>query len=146
MSWGWKIVVMYTLFVVMTLSMVFYFMRQDVDLVAQDYYRQEIEYQDQIDKIENAKSLKEPVDLEYLTNQNLIKLQFPSSHLQEGIDGTIQLYRPSNAKEDKLVKVKPMADGQQLINVKDLSVGLWKVKISWSAGGMEYYDEHAVTL
>lgn len=146
MNWGWKIVVLYTLFVIMTLSMVFYFMRQDVDLVAKDYYRQEIEYQDQIDKIENARSLKEPVDLEYVANQNLIKLKFPAAHLREGIDGTIHLYRPSNAKEDKLVQVKPMADGQQLINVGDLRDGFWKVKISWSAGGTDYYDEHAVTL
>ena len=73
MSWGWKIVVLYGLFVMMTLSMVFYFMGHDVDLVAKDYYRQEIEYQDQIDKIENARSLKEPIDLEYLMEQSIIK-------------------------------------------------------------------------
>ncbi|MCK5210529.1 MAG: FixH family protein, partial [Cyclobacteriaceae bacterium] len=38
MNWGWKIVVLYSAFVIMTLSMVFFFMRQKVDLVADDYY------------------------------------------------------------------------------------------------------------
>ena len=36
MNWAWKIVVVYSAFVVMTLSMAFFFMRQKVDLVADD--------------------------------------------------------------------------------------------------------------
>jgi hypothetical protein len=130
----------------MTLSMVFYFMQQDVDLVAKDYYRQEIQYQDQIDKITNARSLKEPVNFEYLAQENMIKIHFPSAHVQGGISGTIELYRPSNANEDRLVQVKPSSDGKQLIKVGDLSLGFWKIKISWSSGGKDYYDEHIVTL
>jgi hypothetical protein len=45
-------------FVVMTLAMVVYFMGHKVDLVAEDYYKQEIEYQDQIDKIANTQALQ----------------------------------------------------------------------------------------
>ena len=75
MNWGWKIVVVYSGFVVMTLGMVFYFMGHKVDLVAKDYYKQEIEYQDQIDKITNAKSLDEPIGFEYTAAEKKIKLQ-----------------------------------------------------------------------
>ena len=101
MNWGWRIVVLYSAFVLMTLFMVVFFMRQKVDLVAKDYYRQEIEYQEQIDKISNTNSLKEPLDVLYSSKNRTISVQFPSEHAAQGIEGKIHLYRPANADEDK---------------------------------------------
>lgn len=146
MSWGWKIAVLYGLFVAMTLSMVFYFARQDVDLVATDYYKQEIEYQDQIDKINNARALKEAIEFQYLNELRKVKLTFPKAHVKSGISGKIQFYRPSNADEDREYDIQPIPNGDQLIGVGSLKKGFWKIKIHWSAGGKEFYDEKVVTL
>jgi len=146
MSWGWKIVMLYSAFVIMTLAMVFYFMGQKVDLVAEDYYKQEIEYQDQIDKITNARALKEPVEFEYSIENRSIVLNFPASHIVQGIEGKIQLYRPANSEEDKEYAIRPEDTGVQTIAVGSLSKGLWKIKISWSSAGIEFYDEKVITL
>lgn len=146
MNWGWKIVVVYALFVIMTLAMVFYFMRQKVDLVAEDYYKQEIEYQGQIDKITNARLLKEPVGFQYLIDDRSIQLTFPKTHIEHGIKGQVQLYRPSDANEDKKIIIKPGEDGVQTIAIGSLKKGLWRVKISWNSAGKEYYDEKVLTL
>lgn len=146
MNWGWKIVIVYTAFVVMTLAMVFYFMGQDVDLVAEDYYKQEIEYQDQIDKIANTMALKEPVGFEYSFQNRTIIINFPKSHIDQGIHGKIHLYRPSNADEDREFEVRPESEGDQTIAVGSLSKGLWKIKISWSSAGNTFYDEKVITL
>lgn len=146
MSWGWKIVVLYSLFVIMTLFMVIFFMRQKVDLVADDYYKQEIEYQGQIDKITNAKLLKEPVGFEYLAESRIVKFNFPQDHSKEGVKGNIYFYRPSNADEDKKFDIQTESTGEQKIAVGSLSRGLWKLKISWTSGGKDFYDEKVVTL
>ena len=146
MNWGWKIVVVYSLFVIMTLSMVFYFMSQDVDLVAEDYYKQEIEYQEQMDKISNAKLLKQPVGFEYSAEKRAISINFPQEHFNKGIEGNIHFYRPSNADEDRNFKILPEPTGEQKIGVGSLSSGLWKVKISWTCSGTDYYDERVITL
>ena len=146
MNWGWKIVVLYSAFVIMTLTIVVYFMGQKVDLVADDYYKQEIEYQDQIDKISNANSLSEPVGFTYSRDQRTLKLQFPPAHMEQGLKGKIHLYRPSNADEDKEYKIQPQNTGEQLISIGSLSKGLWKIKITWSSGGKEYFNEKTVTL
>ena len=146
MNWGWKIVVVYSAFVVMTLAMVFFFMRQQVDLVADDYYKQEIEYQGQIDKIANAQALKEPLELIQSMENRSIVLNFPNGHLTKGIEGTIYFYRPANAAEDKEFDINPLESGEQLISVASLSKGLWKIKISWTADGKSFYDEKIVTL
>ena len=134
------------LFVIMTLSMVFYFMGQKVDLVADDYYKQEIEYQGQIDKITNAKQLKQAVEFEYLNSDRIVKISFPPDHIEKGLKGNIHFYRPSNADEDKNFNIAPGEAGEQKIGVGSLSKGLWKVKISWSCAGKEFYDERVVTL
>lgn len=146
MSWGWKIVVLYSLFVIMTLFMVFFFTRQKVDLVADDYYKQEIDYQGQIDKISNAKLLKEPVGIEYFAESRIVKFNFPQEHSEGGVNGKIYFYRPSNADEDKKFDILLESTGVQKIAVGSLNKGLWKVKISWTSSGKEFYDEKVVTL
>ena len=146
MNWGWKIVVVYSAFVVMTLSMAFFFMRQKVDLVADDYYKQEIEYQGQMDKISNAKSLKNPVFISYSMENKAITLNFPVEHIEKDLKGKIHFYRPSNADEDKAFEIHPMDSGEQVISVSSLSKGLWKIKISWTVGSESYFDEKVVTL
>lgn len=146
MNWGWKIVVLYLAFVVMTLSMVFFFMRQKVDLVADDYYKQEIEYQGQIDKISNTKLLKEQVGFEYLSPERIVKFIFPADHIKNGVKGNIHFYRPANADEDKQFEINLETTGEQVVAVGSLSKGLWKLKISWTSSGKEFYDEKVVTL
>ena len=137
---------LYSAFVVMTLSMVVYFMGQKVDLVADDYYKQEIEYQGQIDKISNTKSLIEPLGYEFSSELRTIKLTFPELHTEEGIKGKIHFYRPSDADVDKKIDVRVNQIGEQVVSIASLDRGLWKIRIAWSSGGMEYFDEKIVTL
>lgn len=146
MSWGWKIVIVYGAFVVMTLAMVFYFMGHKVDLVAEDYYKQEIEYQSQIDKITNNRLLKEPLKFAYLSPQRKIIINFPKEHLDKGLAGTIHFYRPSNSDMDKEFDIMPSEIGEQVIAVGGLQKGFWKIKISWTANSREFYDEKTITL
>jgi hypothetical protein len=146
MSWGWKIVLVYAVFVVMTLSMVVYFMGHKVDLVAEDYYKQEIEYQDQIDKIANTQALQTPIALEFSANRQTISLHFPSTQLQSDLVGRIQFYRPSDSSMDRMLDLAIDQEGKQLIGVEGFAGGLWRVKISWTVGGKAYYDEKVITL
>jgi hypothetical protein len=146
MNWGWKIVVLYSGFVIMTLAMVFYFMGHEVDLVAKDYYKQEIEYQDQIDKINNTKSLKESIGFEYSEVQGTVKINFPNEHLNKGLNGKIHFFRPSDSGLDKIFDINPSENGEQVIAIGNLTKGLWKIKISWSADKKDYYDEKIITI
>ena len=146
MSWGWKIVIVYVGFVIMTLSMVFYFMGHKVELVEDDYYKQEIEYQSRIDKINNANQLREPLVMDLQRNEGLLSFKFPKEQVTAGIEGNVVLYRPSNAQEDKELAISVDSEGGQQVSVAGMSKGLWKIKISWSAAGKEYYDEKTITL
>jgi len=146
MNWGWKIVILYSAFAIMTLAITFYFMGQKVDLVAKDYYKQEIAYQNQIDKMSNSRALAQPIDLEYDRQAFLVKIAFPEQGNGSQIKGTIHFYRPSNADEDVHFEIQLDSLGLQNISVEALTKGFWKVKIVWTSDGMEYYDEKVITL
>ncbi len=58
MSWGNKIAIAYSLFVVLMITLVTMCIKQkDIFLVSDDYYKQEIEFQDRIDKNNNLNSI-----------------------------------------------------------------------------------------
>lgn len=145
MNWGWKIAILYSFFAVATLSTAMYFMTQKVDLVADDYYKQEMEYQRQIDKMSNAQALPQPLDIVYLPSEKEVQLSFPLDQLKD-LKGTIHFYRPSDAGKDVSFDLKPSLSGMQAVSVSDMKHGYWKVKVSWQTGKASYFHEKRLDL
>ncbi len=139
MNWGYRIVVAYLLFMGILGVLAVKSFRSKVNLVAPDYYRQELAYQQQIDKIANAASLKQPVTIEVLDEIHTLTITFPASHL--GLTGQVTLYRPSNAALDRIWKLAPNNENQQLIPLQELANGLWKVKVEWQVKDKSYYQQ-----
>ena len=59
MNWGNKIILAFTLFVIFLGVLVYRSVNNNVQLVAPDYYEQELTYQHEIDKLKNEKELKQ---------------------------------------------------------------------------------------
>ncbi|MFY0650933.1 MAG: FixH family protein [Cyclobacteriaceae bacterium] len=138
MNWGGRIVLAFVAFIVIITSMVVISMRQDFFLVAEDYYDQEIQYQTQIDKMKTTNSANASVKLSKEAN----KLNFMFSENPE--KGEIHFFRPSDATKDFRVAV--LNEKNQSIDKSKLTKGLWRVKISWSASGKEFYTEETVII
>jgi nitrogen fixation protein FixH len=51
------------------------------------------------------------------------------------------LYRPSESALDVTLPLAPDADGTQTISTAKLARGLWRVKVTWSSEGREFYHE-----
>ena len=139
MSWGYKITFLYLGFVAMILTLVFMSLQQDIHLVTENYYEKEHDFTKQVQNSFNSASLETPLQMDYQAKAKVFQLQFPQGF--EGIEGTIQFYRPSDAKEDFEVKIEVDGQNLQQIDTKDLIAGLWKINVNWSAGGKEVFDE-----
>jgi hypothetical protein len=146
MNWGWRIFLLYALFVLMTLSMVWYMSRQQVNLVSRDYYRQEIGYQDQIDKMNKVQALGQPPAVEYAPETGYVVVRFPSGHSGSALRGSITMFRPSDSRMDVRLPVQPDTTGVQVIPVTNLAAGLWRVQLDWQKGGEAYYFEQKVMI
>ncbi|MBN1407105.1 MAG: FixH family protein [Calditrichaceae bacterium] len=116
------------------------------DLVTDNYYDEEIAYQDQIERIERSRKLNQQISLNHDIQNKIVELQFPSEIDPHSISGNILFFRPSDAKQDQIHPIRLNNENIQIINVKHLTKGMWRLKIFWQLNREEYYDEKILTI
>jgi hypothetical protein len=144
MNWGWKLAIAMGIFMVGVLAVVFYAMTLDVNLVADDYYQQELAYEEQITRLKNTEGLELKPTFEKSADGKLLVLTFPEDLNPE--KGEIVLYRPSDFTKDRRFPLKLDAARQQGFVSETLKAGLWRAKLTWEAGGKSYYQEFVIVM
>ncbi len=145
-NWGWSLAIAMGLFMVFILTYVFKVQSDstyDHEMVVEDYYKQEIGFQKEIDKKQNAENLAEKVSVT-VTEQG-VEIQFPSSFTPENIKGKISLYRPSSQKLD-FDKSISISTSNLLIPKSELAGGRWDISIDWTYEGIEYLNKETIYL
>ena len=140
-SWPIGIAIIYVSFVLILVAFVIYSSFIQVDLVSENYYEEEIKYQQQINRMDRAMALSEPVSWSYDKNSDYLTLNFPKEIDPLKVKGQILFFRPSDAKQDKLTALNLTSEHTQSINIKNLTSGYWKLKIFWQVDDTEYYKE-----
>lgn len=143
MNWGTRIVIMYLGFVALIVTMVVVSMRQQVDLVTPDYYAKELKYQTNIDKANNHNQLNSSLKCSVVDGN--IVINFPEEHKSESITGEVLVYKPSDAKSDKIISIEAV-NGQMSIPSSVFSKGMYKVKIDWTVNDKSFYFEQVINL
>ena len=141
--WPYSLMAFFAILITLIVSMVTWSMRQDVDLVGSDYYDQEMRFQQRIDSTKRAQAFGGQVAIAYAADQ--IRVSIPAAHAAQHANGTIRLYRPSDAKLDREVKLAVNADGTQQVGVAGLLPGLWNARVAWTVGGEDFFhDENLI--
>ncbi|MEL4454574.1 FixH family protein [Lutimonas vermicola] len=138
LNWPTGIFIAILSFMVFILSFVYKSIAMDEyqhELVSEDYYGDELRYQEEIDKLNNAKHLNQ--DIELRNTKNGVTISFPKDIDPSSISGSIYFQRLSNEKLDFTEEIK-LTDHEQLISVDKLVSGKWIVKIDWMAGKNSY--------
>lgn len=143
MNWGWSIVLAFSLFGAFITALVVRSFQETIDLVSEDYYQQELGYQQQINKMTNNQALPVPLTFSQQTRQLVV--QFPAEPAEE-VQGEIQLFRPSDARSDRTVTIALNPARQQIIATDRLVKGRYKIKVDWTNGGAAYYTEETIYI
>lgn len=143
MNWGKKIVVLYSGFVIMILSMVFLASRHRVELVADNYYEQELKFQDKIDKINRSNHLLHPVTVDFVNGKLLIG--FPAE-INNPVSGTISVYSPLKKSNDRVFTIETKPDFTQSVDLTKLPSGVYHIQIDWKADDVSYYNEKTINI
>jgi hypothetical protein len=141
MNFGGRIVVLYLSFVALIVTLVIMSFSQKVDLVSDDYYAQEMKFQDKIDAINNEKSLAGSIH--HSINGNEITLIADSSLLSDDFEGTIHFFRPSDSSKDIQLKMN-FVNNTQTIESKKLIHGAYKLLLSWTSNQKQYFKEDVI--
>ena len=145
MNWGYRILTLYIGFILMISFLIYLCTGQRFDLVSENYYDQEIQYQQQVDRMKNVIDGDKKIAVTCMTDE-AIELQFPISSENKNITGNIHFFKPDNADHDFLVKINPDEKNIQRISSDTLHSGKWQVKISWADNTMEYYQEENIYI
>ncbi|RKE98176.1 FixH family protein [Ichthyenterobacterium magnum] len=137
-NWGTGIVLAFIGFI----SFILYFVinmnvnsKYDHDLVTEDYYGEELKFQNDIDKEQNAKALDKNISWEKAENGLLIK--FPKTFKVQNITGKVFLYRPSNKQFDFETPIS-LSNHNLLIPDNRLLDGRWNIKVDWQYKGKSF--------
>jgi nitrogen fixation protein FixH len=144
--WPPSIIAFFVVAICFTTGIVIYCSRVKVDLVAEDYYEQEVHYQDVLDRSHHAAALPSKASVVYEPATRCIQVKLPTDQAKAGTTGWIQLYRPSAEAMDRKLPLQIDARGAQTIDAANLSDGLWHVRLSWSQGGTEYYFDQKMVI
>lgn len=141
MDWGKGIILVFVAFAAIMISMVTICMKKDdLHLVTQNYYEEEIKYQDHIDKVNNANELSYEA-LEFDNLQKSVTISLPV-----GAKAELHLFRPSDARLDQKLVVDVVDDETKVVDLAMLKTGYWLMKLTWSAEGKSYYQEKKITI
>lgn len=146
-NWGKGIAIVFVLFVVATLSIVGFIMGLDYHMVTENHYQKAENYQQHIERIEQTGSLEKPVEITFLQQEQLIQIRFPDKFTEEeGLRGSVELYRPSDSSKDKVLELRLNPSGLQSISGRDLEKGKWIVKVTWNSSSGSFYQERSIFL
>jgi hypothetical protein len=142
MNWGNWIAVSFVCFALFIGTLVVICVRQDISLVAPDYYKQELNYQQQIERNQNALNLTEKPEIS--VQDKLLQVSFENFNRIE--KGEVVLFRPSNPKDDHTFSFNSTQNKMQQFDISQQQPGMYKAKLSWTMEGKEFYLEQTIYL
>lgn len=143
MNWGYKILVVYLVFVSGIMLLVFKSSSQKVDLVTTDYYAKELKYQEKIDAMNCVHQLSDTV--RYGMNDGKLAIVFPKDFSGKKIDGKVLLYCPSDEDKD-ITHNFSVIDLPVMVTVVNSRKLEYQLQLSWQSEGKSYYFEKKLII
>jgi len=137
-NWGHGLAMALALFVIFISFFVYKTLADpeyDHSLVSEEYYKEELHYQDEIDKLDNAAKLEHDVNIKQTSKG--IELQFPIGFDYKKINAYLKLQRPANEELDieKEIKLDSLT---YLIPHNLLVKGRYNLKLDWESNSIKY--------
>ncbi len=139
MNWGWKITIVYSVFVVGMLSVVAYSTTFDTNLTSENYYEKEVAFQQEIDKKQNT--INDSLVFTVKVFGDSVYVEFP----QNVSSGKVNFVRAADINSDKYFDLKVNRKKQSFS--RDLfKNGSYEIQIDWKANNKEYYWEENIII
>src|SRR5689334_5658682 len=143
-NWGHKLTLGFIAFAGMIIYMVVQSMNTRYELVSNEYYKDELQYQQVIDGASRANQLSSKATVTQ-QNEGLV-IQLPAEMQQKTITGSLWFYNATDSKKDKKMALQVNDHATQTINSRLFLPGNYTAKLSWASNGETYYSEVPVTI
>ncbi|MBK9418733.1 MAG: FixH family protein [Flavobacteriales bacterium] len=141
-TWGNAIFLVMTAFILLMTSFMIRAASNQEELVAENYYEQEIEYQGQIDKLNMTSTLSEAVRMTVVGSELVIEM--PMDVRDKTITGELYLQRPSDSRADERMPITLDANRMMRVALGERLKGAYNVQLDWSADGTAYLSKDRI--
>lgn len=135
LNWGQSITIVIILFMAFILTLVYKMHYRNADLVRDDYYEQEVLYNDKKQSIINYKNLDDKVKI--TQKEEGIIIQFPKNIKVE--KGHVQFYRADDKSLDKNYDLELNNDLKMVLPYEDFKVGHYEINIRFDSPNKKSY-------
>jgi len=140
MNWGKGIIIAMGAFMCFILFMVVTLMSKSTDLESEDYYKKEIEYEQEMNALKNASQLKEHAKID-LTEEYVVVVLPTKEHVS---NVQIALFRPNNKKKDRLLNEN---NSKTIMIAKNtLLKGRYNVAIKYEVNGKKILQKEEIMI
>jgi hypothetical protein len=140
MNWGKGIIITMAAFMSFILFMVFTLMSKSTDLESEDYYKKEIEYEQEMNALKNASQLKENAKINL--TEEFVVVVLPTKEQVSNVQ--IALFRPNNKKKDKLLNEN---NSKTIMIAKNtLLKGRYNVAIKYEVNGKKILQKEEIMI
>ena len=143
-TWGTGIAIFFSIFVLSLIYQVYRSTQYDHSLVRDDYYQEDLNYQEVYDKKANTLELSQQLEITKKEGEQQVRFTFPETG--GDIAGQITFFRPSNSSLDFSVPISVTESRHLVIPTETLAPGRWKVKVDWSSGDKKFYSEEIIHI
>lgn len=141
-TWGHGIALALACFIGFILYLIFIFPigKQTSDLVSDNYYQDELEYQKVIDAKKNADQLSQKPFFAQLPYG--IRIAFPKETIDAGQQVHFELYSTNDKEKDKKQNVNLDNNNSFLVPKEMLSTGSYILKVRWKKSDIDYQVDY----
>ncbi len=142
-NWGTGILVFLILFLSASAVFIFFAMRQDVNLVHEDYYEQGADYSAQMDV--DARSAEYKDSFKTFVEDGSLVVDFEKSLAMSIDSGSVLMFRPSSSSLDVSMPFGLMGNSLKIPR-SNLIAGRYILKLSWYSSGLKYEVDRTIYI
>jgi len=144
--WPYSIIAFFAVAIAGTGFLIYLATSNRTELVANDYYDQEIRFQQRFDQVRRTQPWEPKIAARISPEGDAVILNLPAEHAALRAEGTVRLYRPSSAEADRSEPLHLDATGSQRLALSGLSPGRWKVRLQWKVAADDYFAERDLVI
>jgi len=134
-NWGTGIVLFFVVFVSLMISFVVFSLKQNNDLVADDYYQQGADYTKHMEVSKRSAIYRDSISIQ--TKGENVEIKVSKTFSQKVDTVKAFFFRPSNKKQDYTLDFSAK-QVSAIIEKKNLAHGRYQVKLSWKMDNEQY--------
>jgi hypothetical protein len=143
--WGHAILLFFIIYLAVLFGTVIKSTTIDRELVRDDYYALDLNYQERYDRIENRKTLQNDLLIRYNLEESCLYFDFGSSVPQ--ISASVRMYRVAGKKAEDVTFSINLEDKRAVcMEIGKVLPGKWVTEVSWEDQNSSYFKEERILI